>query len=126
MDGVSPVYIWSAVLQEEWPRCILPQIIFSVPGHPAAVFGLIGAVLGYLLRHHRQLPENERNKLYGSVAWFFAANTIFAWWFNSAFEGMKIGIEAHTGGFIAGLLAGLVLASKLCRQEELSEFAEDL
>lgn len=95
-------------------------------GASGAVFGLIGAVLGYLLRHHHELPSEERNKLYVSAAWFFVANTILAMWFNSASASMKIGIEAHTGGFIAGLLAGLVLASKLCRQEELSEFAEDL
>lgn len=95
-------------------------------GASGAIFGLIGAVLGYLLRHHHELPSKERNKLYVSAAWFFVANTIFAMWFNSASASMKIGIEAHTGGFIAGLLAGLVLASKLCRQKELSEFAEDL
>ena len=46
--------------------------------------------------------------------------------FNTVSEGMKIGIEAHTGGFAVGLLAGFILSSKLCRQEELSEFAEDL
>ena len=95
-------------------------------GASGAIFGVIGAILGYLLRHHKELSPEERNKLYGSVACFFVENTIFALWFNSASASMKIGIEAHTGGFFAGLLVGLVLSSKLCRQEELSEFAEDL
>ena len=95
-------------------------------GASGAVFGLIGAVLGYLLRHHKELPQRERNKLYGSAACFLVINTIFAMGFNTVSEGMKIGIEAHTGGFAVGLLAGLILSSKLCRQEELSEFAEDL
>lgn len=95
-------------------------------GASGAVFGVIGAILGYLLRHHKELPPEERNKLYGSVAYFFIANTIFAILYNSGGGDVRIGIEAHTGGFFAGLLAGLVLSSKLCRQEELSEFAEDL
>ena len=95
-------------------------------GASGAIFGVIGAILGYLLRHHKELSPEERNKLYGSVACFFVENTIFALWFNSASASMKIGIEAHTGGFFAGLLVGLVLSSKLCRQKELSEFAEDL
>ena len=95
-------------------------------GASGAVFGLIGAICGYLLRHHKELPQRERNKLYGSAACFFVINTIFAMGFNTVSEGMKIGIEAHTGGFAVGLLAGLILSSKLCRQEELSKFAEDL
>ena len=95
-------------------------------GASGAIFGVIGAILGYLLRHHQELPPEERNKLYGSVACFLVINTIFALGFNTVSDGMKIGIEAHTGGFAVGLLAGLILSSKLCKREELSEFAEDL
>lgn len=99
---------------------------FLCAGASGAVFGVIGAVLGYLLRHHRELPPNERNKLYGSVAWFLVVNTVFALWMNSGSGGMKIGIEAHTGGFITGFLAGLILSSTVCSQDELAGFADDL
>ncbi|MBR7155366.1 MAG: rhomboid family intramembrane serine protease [Lentisphaeria bacterium] len=99
---------------------------FICAGASGAVFGLIGAILGYLLRHHRNLSKAARNKLYGSVAWFFVVNTVAALSFNALSGGMKIGIEAHTGGFVVGIVTGMILSSKVCRQEDLSAFAEDL
>ena len=119
------IYLWSGIAGGIATLMFAGHNVVSA-GASGAIFGLVGAQLGYLLRHHSRLPVEGRNKMYGSVGSFFAINTIFALGINSVASGWQIGIAAHTGGFAGGILAGLIFKSRMCDTENLSKFADDL
>ena len=72
-------------------------------GASGAIFGLLGALLAFLLVNHRSVPTTVLNPLRSSALSFVIFNTIF---------GAAVPIvdqSAHLGGLATGFLAGLVL-----------------
>ncbi len=72
-------------------------------GASGAVFGVYGALLGYLWLHRREIHRREFRWMFGAVL-FFSALTIG---FGLAVPG--IDNAAHVGGFATGLLLGMAL-----------------
>ncbi|MGO9467224.1 MAG: rhomboid family intramembrane serine protease [Isosphaeraceae bacterium] len=73
-------------------------------GASGAIFGVLGALLSFLIIHRRSIPASVLKPLRGSAVGFVAFNTVF---------GMvvpNIDQSAHMGGLITGFLAGLLLS----------------
>lgn len=71
-------------------------------GASGAIFGLLGALIGFLLRHRERLNEWGKSLLMQFVGW--AAVNVFL-----GFSVPGIDNAAHLGGCAAGFLLGLVL-----------------
>jgi rhomboid protease GluP len=74
-------------------------------GASGAIFGLLGALIAFLLRRHQALTPGAKSLLMQLVMWA-AINVFFG--FNTP----GIDNAAHLGGFAAGLLVGLVLRER--------------
>ncbi len=75
----------------------------SSVGASGAIFGLIGALLAFLLVNHRSVPATVLRPLRSSALSFVVFNTLF---------GAAVPIidqSAHIGGLVTGFLGGLVL-----------------
>lgn len=72
-------------------------------GASGAIFGVYGAVLGYVLREKRSLPASVFQPMAKSTVLFAAYNLVY---------GLKAGIDnsCHVGGVVAGVLFGWLLA----------------
>jgi len=73
-------------------------------GASGAIFGVLGALLSFLIIHRRSIPASVLKPLRGSAVGFVVFNTIF---------GMvvpNIDQSAHMGGLVTGFLAGLLLS----------------
>jgi len=72
-------------------------------GASGAVFGVYGAILGYLLREKQSLPAGIYQPMLKSSLTFAAYNMIY---------GLRAGVDnsAHIGGVAAGLVLGWLLA----------------
>ena len=79
-------------------------------GASGAVFGVFGALIGYLLREKRTIPGSLQKQLLRS-ALIFTAVTLFL-----GFTIPAIDNAAHLGGLVSGLLMGLLLAKPLVRR----------
>lgn len=76
-------------------------------GASGAIFGVYGAILGYMLREHRGLPQAVYKPIIKSTVTFAIFNIIF---------GMSVPAidnAAHMGGFVCGIVFGAVLAQSL-------------
>ncbi|MGA2706131.1 MAG: rhomboid family intramembrane serine protease [Isosphaeraceae bacterium] len=72
-------------------------------GASGAIFGLLGALLAFLLVNHRSVPATVLRPLRSSALSFVVFNTLF---------GAAVPIidqSAHVGGLVTGFLGGLVL-----------------
>src|SRR5271157_4203476 len=72
-------------------------------GASGAIFGLLGALLAFLLVNHRSVPATVLRPLRSSALSFVVFNTLF---------GAAVPIidqSAHLGGLVTGFLGGLVL-----------------
>ncbi len=72
-------------------------------GASGAIFGLLGALLAFLLVNHRSVPTTVLRPLRSSALSFVVFNTLF---------GAAVPIidqSAHIGGLVTGFLGGLVL-----------------
>jgi rhomboid protease GluP len=72
-------------------------------GASGAIFGLLGALLAFLLVNHRSVPASVLRPLRSSALSFVVFNTLF---------GAAVPIidqSAHIGGLVTGFLGGLVL-----------------
>ena len=76
-------------------------------GASGAIFGIYGAVLGYMLRNRRTLPA----VIHGPI---IKSTLVFAV-YNIGFGAVVPGIDlsAHIGGFVCGAVYGLLLAQSL-------------
>ena len=72
-------------------------------GASGAIFGLLGALLAFLLINHRSVPSTVLNPLRSSALSFVVFNTLF----GAAVP--MVDQSAHLGGLVTGFLAGLVL-----------------
>ena len=73
-------------------------------GASGAIFGIYGALLGYLVRDRDALPRSVYVGLGKSTLIFLVYNVIFA------LRIKNIDLSAHGGGLLGGFLAGLILA----------------
>jgi rhomboid protease GluP len=79
-------------------------------GASGAVFGVYGALLGFLAREQKSIPGATLQSLGRSAGVFLAYNLL---WGVSA---KGIDMAAHVGGLAGGFVAGLVLAHPLSRE----------
>src|SRR3954451_23325424 len=80
--------------------------LFSA-GASGAIFGLYGALIGFLVLRRDSVPTTELlNLLKGAVVFLI---------YNSAFGILHAGtdIAAHAGGFLGGLVCGLVISNPI-------------
>jgi rhomboid protease GluP len=73
-------------------------------GASGAIFGVYGALLGYLALRRRALPVQITRGLGGSAVFFVGYNVFYG------ITQKGIDLAAHGGGFAAGLLCGLALS----------------
>jgi rhomboid protease GluP len=73
-------------------------------GASGAVFGVVGALVGFLVIHHRALPPEWVRSLRASLGSFLLYNLAF----GLVVPG--ISMAAHVGGLVAGVLCGLALS----------------
>jgi rhomboid protease GluP len=73
-------------------------------GASGAIFGVLGALLSFLIIHRRSIPASVLKPLRGSAVGFVVFNTIF---------GLVVTIidqAAHMGGLVTGFVGGLLLS----------------
>ncbi len=105
-----------ASLTSEWFN---PKMV-SV-GASGAVFGVYGALLGYLLREHGALPRAVVSPVWQGAAVFILWNVVAG--LNNIAQQiagtstMNIDIAAHGGGLVAGLIFGFLAARPLDLKE---------
>jgi rhomboid protease GluP len=73
-------------------------------GASGAIFGVYGALLGYLALRRHALPVQITRGLGGSAVFFVGYNVFYG------ITQKGIDLAAHGGGFVAGLLCGLALS----------------
>jgi rhomboid protease GluP len=72
-------------------------------GASGAIFGVLGALISFLIIHRRSIPATVLRPLRGSAIGFVIFNTIFG------LVVPNIDQAAHMGGLVTGFLAGLLL-----------------
>ncbi len=73
-------------------------------GASGAVFGVAGTLLGFVVLRPDTIPSGVRNQMLTSMAKFLLLNTIIG------MSVPQIDMAAHIGGFVAGVLFGLMLS----------------
>lgn len=76
-------------------------------GASGAIFGLYGALFGFLLRHRHTIPPGMLKSLGKSGGAFVLYNLVF----SAAVPG--IDLSAHLGGLVGGFVAGAAIAAPL-------------
>jgi rhomboid protease GluP len=79
-----------------------PEVVSA--GASGAIFGLFGALLGYLAREPKCVPPGVRGRLALSSVGFLVYNMMHA------LNAQGIDIAGHLGGLVTGLFCGLFLA----------------
>ena len=74
-------------------------------GASGAIFGIYGALLGFLVVRHKSIPPAAVASLGRNALAFVGYNVVFG-----LRPGSHIDMAAHLGGLLSGLLAGCVLA----------------
>lgn len=95
-----------------------PQVL-SV-GASGAVFGIGGVLLGWILLRRDSIPTPILSHLRTSVGVFIAYN------FLGMFRGGNIDHAAHAGGFVAGVVCGMLISQPLGPQAVLSRWWKTL
>lgn len=76
-------------------------------GASGAVFGAAGTLLGFALLRRDTVPPEVRSAMLKSMANFLILNTVVG------LSASQIDMAAHTGGFLGGMLCGLVLSQPM-------------
>lgn len=76
-------------------------------GASGAVFGAAGTLLGFALPRRDTIPPEVRSAMLKSMANFLMLNTVIG------LSVSQIDVAAHTGGFLGGMLCGLVLSKPM-------------
>jgi rhomboid protease GluP len=109
--GFLVMYLVSGVLASVASLLIHPDI--ASVGASGAVFGVIGALGGFLLRQRHAIPREVLQPLGKNVLLFIVLNLAFS------LAVPRVDMSAHVGGLIAGFLCGLVQARQLDRPSAL-------
>jgi rhomboid protease GluP len=80
-------------------------------GASGAVFGVAGALLGFLALRRDSVPASVLSHLRSSMVTFIGFNVLFGF----LARGMNIDNAAHLGGLATGFACGLMLSQKLSR-----------
>ena len=88
-------------------------------GASGAIFGVYGAILGYMLREKQGLPPGVYKPMMKSTLGFAAYNL---------FYGMRAGVDnsAHLGGLVGGFALGWLLALPVDREARLGRTRQKL
>jgi rhomboid protease GluP len=78
-------------------------------GASGAVFGVYGALLGFLVAQRGTVPQAILKSLFGAAGMFVVYNIVFG------FMVRGIDMYAHGGGLIGGFLLGMLLSRRLER-----------
>jgi membrane associated rhomboid family serine protease len=102
--GFLVMYLVSGVLGST--ASVLWNPIIVGAGASGAVFGVVGALLGYLIRQRDSVPMVILTQFKQSLVPFLIYNLLF---------GLVPGIDlsAHVGGFVAGFVCGLIQSQPL-------------
>lgn len=76
-------------------------------GASGAVFGTAGALLGFVVLRSDTIPAAVRNQMLKSMATFLILNLVVG------MSVPQIDMAAHVGGFIGGIICGLILSQPL-------------
>jgi rhomboid protease GluP len=99
------IYLFTGIAASRVSLILHPAI--NSAGASGAIFGVVGAVLAYLLQHRKATPRGFYVKYFRLAAWFTA---------YVLFNGVnRAGVDngAHIGGLLSGFLIGLVIAPPL-------------
>jgi hypothetical protein len=99
------MYLASGLLASVASLLWHPQTISA--GASGAVFGVFGALLGFLLRHPRSIPAEVLAEYRKSTLAFLLYNVVFG------FIAQGIDMAAHMGGLAVGFVCGLILSQPL-------------
>jgi rhomboid protease GluP len=83
-------------------------------GASGAVFGVYGALLGFLAVQRVAIPPDLLNALFKSAGLFVLYNLVFGFVLRNVID-----IYAHGGGLVGGLVLGALLSRKLVRNANL-------
>lgn len=103
--GMAIAYLASGVAGSLASLAWHPQGISA--GASGAVFGTAGTLLGFALLRRDTIPPEVRTALLKSMANFLILNTVVG------LSMAQIDMAAHLGGFIGGMLFGLILSQPL-------------
>jgi len=103
--GLAIAYLASGVAGSLASLAWHPQGISA--GASGAVFGTAGTLLGFALLRRDTIPPEVRTALLKSMANFLILNTVVG------LSMAQIDMAAHLGGFIGGMLCGLILSQPL-------------
>jgi rhomboid protease GluP len=96
--------LWGAVASLLWH----PDLVSA--GASGAIFGIYGAVFGFLVRHRGSIPAAVLNKQRSAAVMFLVNNLIVG-------ASLNVDMAAHLGGLGAGLLAGYLLGRPLDQRQ---------
>ncbi len=82
----------------------------SAVGASGGVFGLCGAILGFVLVRRRVLPRQVFVSVGRTMGLFVVANLVLTLWISTA---LPIDNAGHIGGLVVGFFAGMFLSREL-------------
>ncbi|MEK7270340.1 MAG: rhomboid family intramembrane serine protease [Planctomycetota bacterium] len=100
-----PIYLACGLVGSLASLAVHPEVVSA--GASGAIFGLYGALLGYLGRERRSLPREAVSGLLKNGLWFVGINLFLG------FSIPAIDNAAHIGGLLAGCVLGFLGARPL-------------
>lgn len=99
--GFTITYFISGLVGSVATLAFHPSVVGA--GASGAIFGVYGALLGFLVRDRTSIPKPVYTAMGKSTLVFLAYNLLYS---------LKPGVDlsAHCGGLVAGILCGLVLS----------------
>jgi len=101
----AAVYLVAAACGSITSLVVHPQVVSA--GASGAVFGVYGALAGFLVRERSAIPARVLSKLRGVALGFVGYNLVFG------FLRPNIDVAAHLGGALSGAIAGVYLSRPL-------------
>jgi rhomboid protease GluP len=103
--GMALAYLISGIMASLTSTWWRPELVSA--GASGAVFGVLGVLLGFLVRGRSSIPAESLKGLRSSAIGFLLFNLFFG------LTVPGIDMAAHVGGLATGILAGLVLGCPL-------------